>query len=53
MPFGAGLLDEPVKQVAGLAKGAVGYAGMVCEGSLLIGDGSPSLRKSSAGAHFI
>lgn len=42
-----------MKQVGGLAKGVVGYAGMVCEGCLSEGDGSPSLIGSSAGVRFI
>lgn len=53
MPFRVGLLGEPVKHVAGLAKGVVGYAGNVCEGCLLEGSGSPFLTESSAGVHFI
>jgi len=53
MPFRIGLLDEPVKQVSGLARGVVGYAGMVCEGCLLEGSGSPSYTESSAGVRFI
>lgn len=53
MPFRVGLLDKPVKQVAGLVKGVVGYAGTVCEGCLLEGNGSLSLIESSAGVHFI
>lgn len=41
MPFRVGLLNEPVKQVAGLAKGVVGYVVWSVKGVCWKGMGHP------------